>query len=131
MQMVDIILSINKTYANSDLLKIRQDDYGQTITAIVTDKANSPLDLSKDKIELKVKNGGTTLIDSATGDAQGTITYTINKQTPLPVGQVQAWFELQNGENRVSTQSFWLNIAEASEQVIPMADPLGGVVTVR
>ena len=62
--MVDMILSINKTYANSDLLKIRQDDYGQTITAIVTDKANSPLDLSKDKIELKVKNGGTTLIDS-------------------------------------------------------------------
>lgn len=131
MQMVDMILSINKTYANSDLLKIRQDDYGQNITAIVTDKANSPLDLSKDKIELKVKNGGTTLIDSATGDAQGTITYTINKQTPLPVGQVQAWFELQNDENRVSTQSFWLNIAEASEQVIPMADPLGGVVTVK
>lgn len=129
--MVDMILSINKTYANSDLLKIRQDDYGQTITAIVTDKANSPLDLSKDKIELKVKNGGTTLIDSATGDAQGTITYTINKQTPLPVGQVQAWFELQNDENRVSTQSFWLNIAEASEPVIPMADPLGGVVTVK
>ena len=124
--MVDLILSINKVYANAGLVKIRQDDYGQTITAIITDKANSPLDLSKSDLTLNVKDwNGEIISDLAKGDASGNVTYTINNKVALATGS--AWFEIKNDPNRVATQTFWLQVEEAGVQEIQLADPLGGI----
>lgn len=126
--MADLILSINKTYANAGLVKIRQDDYGQTITAIITDKANSPLDLSKSDLTLNVKDwNGEIISDLAKGDASGNVTYTINKKTALATGS--AWFEIKNDPNRVATQTFWLQVEEAGEQIVEMADLFGSSTT--
>lgn len=124
--MADLILSINKAYANAGLVKIRQDDYGQTITALITDKTNSPLDLSKSDLTLNVKDwNGEIISDLAKGDASGNVTYTINKKVALATGS--AWFEIKNDNNRVTTQTFWLQVEEAGVQEIQLADPLGGI----
>lgn len=124
--MADLILSINKAYANAGLVKIRQDDYGQTITALITDKTNSPIDLSKAEVTFNVKDwSGNVISDKATGDASGNATYTINKNVVLATGS--AWFEIKNDNNRVATQTFWLQVEEAGVQEIQLADPLGGI----
>lgn len=128
--MADLILSINKAYANAGLVKIRQDDYGQTITAIITDKANSPLDLSKSDLTLNVKDwNGEIISDLAKGDASGNVTYTINNKVALATGS--AWFEIKSGNNKTSTQTFWLNVMEAGEQIVEMADLFGSSTTVN
>lgn len=129
--MADLILSTNKSFSNSSLIKVRQDDYGQTISAIITDKMNSPLDLSTVKITLKIKDWNSDIFSdsSPTGDSDGNVTYTINKNEKLVSGA--AWFELDDGDKRLSTQTFWLKVMEASEQVVEMADPLGGVTTIE
>ena len=124
--MADLILSTNKAYSNAALIKIRQDDYGQTIMALITDKANSPLDLSKSDLTLNVKDwNGDVISDSAKGDASGNVTYTVNKNVILATGS--AWFEIKNENNRVATQTFWLQVEEAGVQEIQLADPLGGI----
>ena len=124
--MADLILSTNKAYASADLIKVRQDDYGQTITALITDKTNSPIDLSKSDVTFNVKDwNGEIISDSAKGDASGNVTYTINKNVALATGS--AWFEIKNDNNRVATQTFWLQVEEAGVQEIQLADPLGGI----
>lgn len=124
--MADLILSTNKAYSNAELIRIRQDDYGQTITALITDKTNSPLDLSKSDVTFNVKDWNSKVIsDSAKGDASGNVTYTINKNVALATGS--AWFEIKNDNNRVATQTFWLQVEEAGVQEIQLADPLGGI----
>ena len=124
--MADLILSTNKAYSNAELIRIRQDDYGQTITALITDKTNSPLDLSKSDVTFNVKDWNSKVIsDSAKGDASGNVTYTINKKVALATGS--AWFEIKNDNNRVATQTFWLQVEEAGVQEIQLADPLGGI----
>ena len=124
--MADLILSTNKAYSNAELIRIRQDDYGQTITALITDKTNSPLDLSKSDVTFNVKDWNSKVIsDSAKGDASGNVTYTINKKIALATGS--AWFEIKNDNNRVATQTFWLQVEEAGVQEIQLADPLGGI----
>lgn len=124
--MADLILSTNKAYASADLIKVRQDDYGQTITALITDKTNSPIDLSKSDITFNIKDwNGEIISDSAKGDASGNVTYTINKNIALATGS--AWFEIKNDNNRVATQTFWLQVEEAGVQEIQLADPLGGI----
>ena len=124
--MADLILSTNKAYSNAELIKIRQDDYDQTITALITDKANSPLDLSKSEVIFNVKDwNGEVISDLAEGDASGNVTYTINKKVALATGS--AWFEIKNDNNRVATQTFWLQVEEAGVQEIQLADPLGGI----
>lgn len=124
-----MILSTDKSYANSNLIRIRQDDYGQAISAVVVDDRSSPIDLTKYKISLKVKASQSVTSYSATGDADGNATYTLNKKEKLTSGS--AWFELDDGDKRFSTQTFWLKVMEASEQVVEMADPLGGVTTIE
>ena len=85
--MGDLILSTNKAYSNAELIKIRQDDYGQTITALITEKTNSPLDLSKSDLTLNVKKwNGEIISDLAVGDASGNVTYTINNKVTLATG---------------------------------------------
>ena len=122
--MADLILSTNKAYASADLIKVRQDDYGQTITALITDKTNSPIDLSKSDITFNIKDwNGEIISDLAKGDASGNVTYTINKKVALATGS--AWFEIKNDNNRVATQTFWLQVEEAGVQEIQLADPLG------
>ena len=124
--MADLILSTNKAYASADLIKVRQDDYGQTITALITDKTNSPIDLSRSDVTFNVKDwNGEIISDSAKGDASGNVTYTINKNVALATGS--AWFEIKNDNNRVATQTFWLQVEEAGVQEIQLADPLGGI----
>ena len=124
--MADLILSTNKAYSNTELIRIRQDDYGQTITALITDKTNSPIDLSKAEVSFNVKDwSGNVISDKATGDASGNVTYTINKKVALATGS--AWFEIKNDNNRVATQTFWLQVEEAGVQEIQLADPLGGI----
>lgn len=124
--MADLILSTNKAYSNAELIRIRQDDYGQTITALITDKTNSPIDLSKSDVTFNVKDWNSKVIsDSAKGDASGNVTYTINKNVALATGS--AWFEIKNDNNRVATQTFWLQVEEAGVQEIQLADPLGGI----
>lgn len=124
--MADLILSTNKAYSNAELIKIRQDDYGQTITALITEKTNSPLDLSKSDLTLNVKKwNGESISDLAVGDASGNVTYTINNKVALATGS--AWFEIKNNDNRVATQTFWLQVEEAGVQEIQLADPLGGI----
>lgn len=124
--MEDLILSTNKAYSNAELIKIRQDDYGQTITALITEKTNSPLDLSKSDLTLNVKKrNGEIISDLAVGDASGNVTYTINNKVALATGS--AWFEIKNNNNRVATQTFWLQVEEAGVQEIQLADPLGGI----
>ena len=124
--MADLILSTNKAYSNAELIKVRQDDYGQTITALITDKTNSPIDLSKAEVTFNVKDwSGNVISDKATGDASGNATYTINKNVVLATGS--AWFEIKNDNNRVATQTFWLQVEEAGVQEIQLADPLGGI----
>ena len=127
--MGDLILSTNKAYSNAELIKIRQDDYGQTITALITEKTNSPLDLSKSDLTLNVKKrNGEIISDLAVGDASGNVTYTINNKVTLATGS--AWFEINNNNNnnnRVATQTFWLQVEEAGVQEIRLADPLGGI----
>lgn len=124
--MGDLILSTNKAYSNAELIKIRQDDYGQTITALITEKTNSPLDLSKSDLTLNVKKwNGEIISDLAVGDASGNVTYTINNKVTLATGS--AWFEIKNDNNRVATQTFWLQVEEAGVQEIRLADPLGGI----
>lgn len=124
--MADLILSTNKAYSNAELIKIRQDDYGQTITALITEKTNSPLDLSKSDLTLNVKNwNGEIISDLAKGDAFGNVTYTINNKVALATGS--AWFEIKNNDNRVATQTFWLQVEEAGVQEIQLADPWGGI----
>lgn len=124
--MADLILSTNKAYSNAELIKVRQDDYGQTITALITDKTNSPIDLSKAEVTFNVKDwSGNVISDKATGDASGNATYTINKNVVLATGL--AWFEIKNDNNRVATQTFWLQVEEAGVQEIQLADPLGGI----
>ena len=124
--MGDLILSTNKAYSNAELIKIRQDDYGQTITALITEKTNSPLDLSKSDLTLNVKKrNGEIISDLAVGDASGNVTYTINNKVALATGS--AWFEIKNDNNRVATQTFWLQVEEAGVQEIRLADPLGGI----
>ena len=124
--MADLILSTNKAYSNAELIKIRQDDYGQNITALITDKTNSPIDLSKAEVTFNVKDwSGNVISDKATGDASGNATYTINKNAVLATGL--AWFEIKNDNNRVATQTFWLQVEEAGVQEIQLADPLGGI----
>ena len=124
--MADLILSTNKAYSSAELIKIRQDDYGQTITALITDKTNSPIDLSKSDLTLNVKDwNGEIISDLAKGDASGNVTYTINKKVALATGS--AWFEIKNDNNRVATQTFWLQVEEAGVQEIQLADPLGGI----
>ena len=126
--MADLILSTNKAYSNAELIRIRQDDYGQTITALITDKTNSPLDLSKSDLTLNVKDwNGEIISDLAKGDASGNVTYTINKKVALATGS--AWFEIKNNDQKVATQTFWINVMEAAERVVQMADPFGGVST--
>ena len=124
--MADLILSTNKAYSNAELIRIRQDDYGQTITALITDKSNSPIDLSKSNVTFNVKAwNGEIISDSAIGDASGNVTYIINKNVALATGS--AWFEIKNDNNRVATQIFWLQVEEAGVQEIQLADPLGGI----
>ena len=124
--MTDLILSTNKAYSNAELIKIRQDDYGQNITALITDKTNSPIDLSKAEVTFNVKDwSGNVISDKATGDASGNATYTINKNAVLATGL--AWFEIKNNDQKVATQTFWINVMEAAEKVVQMADPFGGV----
>lgn len=124
--MADLILSTNKAYSNAELIRVRQDDYGQTITALITDKTNSPIDLSKAEVSFNVKDwSGDVISDKATGDASGNATYTINKNVALATGS--AWFEIKNDNNRVATQTFWLQVEEAGVQEIQLADPLGGI----
>lgn len=126
--MADLILSTNKAYSNAELIRIRQDDYGQTITALITDKTNSPLDLSKSDLTLNVKDwNGEIISDLAKGDASGNVTYTINKKVALATGS--AWFEIKNDNQKVATQTFWIQVLEAAERVVQMADPFGGVST--
>lgn len=126
--MADLILSTNKAYSNAELIRIRQDDYGQTITALITDKTNSPLDLSKSDLTLNVKDwNGEIISDLAEGDASGNVTYTINKKVALATGS--AWFEIKNDNQKVATQTFWIQVLEAAERVVQMADPFGGVST--
>ena len=126
--MADLILSTNKAYSNAELIRIRQDDYGQTITALITDKTNSPLDLSKSDLTLNVKDwNGEIISDLAKGDASGNVTYTINKNVALATGS--AWFEIKNDNQKVATQAFWIQVLEAAERVVQMADPFGGVST--
>lgn len=126
--MADLILSTNKAYSNAELIRIRQDDYGQTITALITDKTNSPLDLSKSDLTLNVKDwNGEIISDLAKGDASGNVTYAINKKVALATGS--AWFEIKNNDQKVATQSFWIQVMEAAEKVVQMADPFGGVST--
>lgn len=126
--MADLILSTNKAYSNAELIRIRQDDYGQTITALITDKTNSPLDLSKSDLTLNVKDwNGEIISDLAKGDASGNVTYTINKNVALATGS--AWFEIKNDNQKVATQTFWIQVLEAAERVVQMADPFGGVST--
>lgn len=127
--MADLILSTNKAYSNAELIKVRQDDYGQTITALITDKTNSPIDLSKAEVTFNVKDwSGNVISDKATGDASGNATYTINKNVALATGA--AWFEIKKGDDssKVSTQTFWIQVMEAAEKVVEMADPLGGIL---
>ena len=124
--MADLILSTNKAYSNAELIRVRQDDYGQTITALITDKTNSPIDLSKAEVSFNVKDwSGDVISDKATGDASGNATYAINKSVALATGS--AWFEIKNDNNRVATQTFWLQVEEAGVQEIQLADPLGGI----
>ena len=124
--MADLILSTNKAYSNAELIRVRQDDYGQTITALITDKTNSPIDLSKAEVTFNVKDwSGNVISDKATGDAYGNATYTINKNVVLATGL--AWFEIKNNDQKVATQTFWINVMEAAEKVVQMADPFGGV----
>ena len=124
--MGDLILSTNKAYSNAELIKIRQDDYGQTITALITEKTNSPLDLSQSDLTLNVKKwNGEIISDLAKGDASGNVTYTINNKVALATGS--AWFEIKDDNNRVATQTFWLQVEEAGVQEIRLADPLGGI----
>ena len=126
--MADLILSTNKAYSNAELIKIRQDDYGQNITALITDKTNSPIDISKAEVTFNVKDwSGNVISDKATGDASGNATYTINKNAVLATGL--AWFEIKNNDQKVATQTFWINVMEAAERVVQMADPFGGVST--
>lgn len=128
--MADLILSTNKAYASADLIKVRQDDYGQTITALITDKTNSPIDLSKSDITFNIKDwNGEIISDSAKGDASGNVTYTINKNIALATGS--AWFEIKNDKNKTSTQVFWLEVMEAGEQIVEMADLFGSSTTVN
>lgn len=127
--MADLILSTNKAYSNAELIRVRQDDYGQTITALITDKTNSPIDLSKAEVSFNVKDwSGDVISDKATGDASGNATYTINKGVALATGS--AWFEIKKGDDssKVSTQTFWIQVMEAAEKVVEMADPLGGIL---
>lgn len=127
--MADLILSTNKAYSNAELIRVRQDDYGQTITALITDKTNSPIDLSKAEVSFNVKDwSGNVISDKATGDASGNATYTINKGVALATGS--AWFEIKKGDDssKVSTQTFWIQVMEAAEKVVEMADPLGGIL---
>lgn len=127
--MADLILSTNKAYSNAELIRVRQDDYGQTITALITDKTNSPIDLSKAEVSFNVKDwSGNVISDRATGDASGNATYTINKGVALATGS--AWFEIKKGDDlsKVSTQTFWIQVMEAAEKVVEMADPLGGIL---
>ena len=125
--MSDLILITNKAYSNAELMKVRQDDYGQTITALITDKTNSPIDLSKAEVTFNVKDwSGNVISDKATGDASGNATYTINKNVVLATGL--AWFEIKNNDQKVATQTFWINVMEAAEKVVEMADPLGGIL---
>ena len=129
--MADLILSTNKAYSNAELIRIRQDDYGQTITALITDKTNSPLDLSKFEVIFNVKDwNGEIISDLAKGDASGNVTYTINKNVALATGS--AWFEIKNdNKNKTSTQAFWLEVMEAGEQIVEMADLFGSSTTVN
>ena len=128
--MADLILSTNKAYSNAELIRIRQDDYGQTITALITDKTNSPLDLSKSDLTLSVKDwNGEIISDLAKGDASGNVTYTINKNVALATGS--AWFEIKNDKNKSSTQTFWLDVMEAGEEIVEMADLFGSSTTVN
>ena len=128
--MADLILSTNKAYASADLIKVRQDDYGQTITALITDKTNSPIDLSKSDITFNIKDwNGEIISDSAKGDASGNVTYTINKNIALATGS--AWFEIKNDKNKTSTQVFWLEVMEAGEEIVEMADLFGSSTTVN
>ena len=128
--MADLILSTNKAYASADLIRVRQDDYGQTITALITDKTNSPIDLSKSDITFNIKDwNGEIISDSAKGDASGNVTYTINKNIALATGS--AWFEIKNDKNKTSTQVFWLEVMEAGEQIVEMADLFGSSTTVN
>lgn len=128
--MADLILSTNKAYSNAELIKVRQDDYGQTITALITDKTNSPIDLSKAEVTFNVKDwSGNVISDKSTGDASGNATYTINKNVALATGL--AWFEIKSGNNKTSTQTFWLNAIEAGEEIVEMADLFGNSTTVN
>ena len=128
--MADLILSTNKAYSNAELIRIRQDDYGQTITALITDKTNSPIDLSKSDVTFNIKDwNGEIISDSAKGDASGNVTYTINKNIALATGS--AWFEIKNDKNKTSTQAFWLEVMEAGEQIVEMADLFGSSTTVN
>lgn len=128
--MADLILSTNKAYSNAELIRVRQDDYGQTITALITDKTNSPIDLSKAEVSFNVKDwSGNVISDKATGDAAGNVTYTINKSVALATGS--AWFEIKSGNNKTSTQTFWLNVMEAGEEIVEMADLFGNSTTVN
>lgn len=128
--MADLILSTNKAYSNAELIRVRQDDYGQTITALITDKTNSPIDLSNAEVSFNVKDwSGEAISDKATGDASGNATYTINKGVALATGS--AWFEIKNDKNKTSTQAFWLEVMEAGEQIVEMADLFGSSTTVN
>lgn len=128
--MADLILSTNKAYSNAELIKVRQDDYGQTITALITDKSNSPIDLSKAEVTFNVKDwSGNVISDKATGDASGNATYTINKNMALATGS--AWFEIKKDKNKSSTQTFWLDVMEAGEEIVEMADLFGSSTTVN
>lgn len=128
--MTDLILSTNKAYSNAALIKVRQDDYGQTITALITDKTNSPIDLSKAEVTFNVKDwSGNLISDKAIGDASGNATYTINKNVVLAAGL--AWFEIKNDKNKSSTQTFWLEVMEAGEEIVEMADLFGSSTTVN
>lgn len=128
--MADLILSTNKAYSNAELIRVRQDDYGQTITALITDKTNSPIDLSKAEVTFNVKDwSGNVISDKATGDASGNATYTINKNVALATGL--AWFEIKNDKNKSSTQTFWLEVMEAGEQIVEMADLFSSSTTVN
>lgn len=128
--MADLILSTNKAYSNAELIRVRQDDYGQTITALITDKTNSPIDLSKAEVTFNVKDwSGNVISDKATGDASGNATYTINKNVALATGL--AWFEIKNDKNKSSTQTFWLEVMEAGEEIVEMADLFGSSTTVN
>ena len=128
--MADLILSTNKAYSSAELIKVRQDDYGQTITALITDKSNSPIDLSKAEVTFNVKDwSGNVISDKATGDASGNATYTINKNMALATGS--AWFEIKKDKNKSSTQTFWLEVMEAGEQIVEMADLFGSSTTVN